>query len=312
MKNKILSTVEQIKSVSESYYEVLILALLIKIMSLDVEASDIGKIVGINTAFDSVFTHNENVLEILDFADGTTKFKIKSAVTANLILKELNCNQTVIKILRQTAVFANRYRNIKRYENVLKNIISYSHVSTFLVQSAQKETFLVNYYDELKNLEYYQKNTFFWLQYAIVCSNVGKYDLAQIFLDNAYSYFRNTEYTVPFQVNTQQARLYLLRLEKEKEIDFADLFQKAHSLLMEPVVSNKDNEEKQIVVLKMYVRKSIQEKMPVGFAEQYRAYCGEAYNKVSAYLKRTDILRTENNYEKLKKQLQLASLENSK
>ena len=60
------------------------------------------------------------------------------------------------------------------------------------------------------------KNTFFWLQYAIACANIGKYDLAQRFLEAAYSFFHDSEYTVPFQVDTQQARLYLLRIENEK------------------------------------------------------------------------------------------------
>lgn len=308
MKNKIEETVEKIKSVSESYYEVLILALLIKIMSLDIVASDIGKIIGINTAFDSSFIQNENVLEILDFSDGTTKFRIKSAVTANLILKELDCNHTIIKVLKQTAIFANRYRSINRYENVLKNIISYSHVSTFLVKSGQKQAFLVNYYDCLKDLEYYCENTFFWLQYAIACSNIGKYDLAQRFLDNAYSYFRDSEYTVPFQVDTQQARLYLLRIEKEREIDVVELFRKAHLLLMKPVISNKDNEEKQIILFNKYVNDAIKKKIPIEFEMQYRIYCGEAYNKVADYLKKSSIIRTGKDYRKLMKKLQIASV----
>lgn len=95
----------------------------------------------------------------------------------------------------------------------------------------------------LKELEYYRENTFFWLQYAIACANIGKYDLAQRFLEAAYSFFHDSEYTVPFQVDTQQARLYLLRIENEKNVDVADYFEKAHLLLMKPAVSLKDNEE---------------------------------------------------------------------
>lgn len=311
MRDKIQQIVEGIKSVSKSYYEVLILALLTKIMSLDIAASDIGKIIGINTAFDSGFMQNENVLEILDFSGGIAEFKIKSAVTANLILKELDCNQTIIKVLKQTAVFSNRYRSIRRYENVLKNIISYSHVSTFLVKSGQKEAFLVNYYDQLKNLEYYRENTFFWLQYGIACSNIGKYELAQIFLDNAYSYFKDSEYTVPFQVDTQQARLYLLRIEKERGADIAELFQKAHLLLMKPIISSKDNEEKQIILLNKYVNSIVRKKIPAEFENQYRICCGEAYNKVREYLKKTSVSRMGKDYRKLEEKLQKASVPNA-
>ena len=141
MKNKIETIVSGIKSVSVSYYEVLILALLVKIMSLNIDAQDIGKIIGVNAAIDPRFTQDENEQEILDFSKEATDFRIKSAVTANLILKELDCNDVIIKVLELTAEYANRYRTINRYENILKNIISYSHVNTFLLISGQKDKF---------------------------------------------------------------------------------------------------------------------------------------------------------------------------
>lgn len=308
MKNKIETIVSGIKSVSVSYYEVLILALLVKIMSLNIDAQDIGKIIGVNAAFDPRFTQDENVQEILDFSKEATDFRIKSAVTANLILKELDCNDVIIKVLELTAEYANRYRTINRYENILKNIISYSHVNTFLLKSGQKEKFLVNYYDSLKELEYYRENTFFWLQYAIACANIGKYDLAQRFLEAAYSFFHDSEYTVPFQVDTQQARLYLLRIENEKNVDVADYFEKAHLLLMKPAVSLKDNEEKQIQLLRKYVAPAVLKKLPSDFKDRYRRYCGEAYNKVHEFLKKNSSVQVIKNYQRMEKQLLKASL----
>lgn len=308
MKNKIETIVSGIKSVSVSYYEVLILALLVKIMSLNIDAQDIGKIIGVNAAFDPRFTQDENVQEILDFSKEATDFRIKSAVTANLILKELDCNDVIIKVLELTAEYANRYRTINRYENILKNIISYSHVNTFLLKSGQKEKFLVNYYDSLKELEYYRENTFFWFQYAIACANIGKYDLAQRFLEAAYSFFHDSEYTVPFQVDTQQARLYLLRIENEKNVDVADYFEKAHLLLMKPAVSLKDNEEKQIQLLRKYVAPAVLKKLPSDFKDRYRRYCGEAYNKVHEFLKKNSSVQVIKNYQRMEKQLLKASL----
>ena len=116
-----------------------------------------------------------------------------------------------------------------------------------------------------------------------------EYDLFTIW-DSAYSYFKDSEYTVPFQIDTQQARLYLIRIENESCADVKDLFSKAHILLMKPVVSNKDNEEKQIRLLKYYVQKNIQKKIPFDFVDTYNSYCAEAYNKGNNYLKKcTDI-----------------------
>lgn len=303
MKEKIEKIVLGIKSVSVSYYEVLILSLLVKVMSINISILDIEKIMGINVAFDSRFTNDENVLEILSFSDENTDYRIKSAVTARMILQELDCNDVIIKVLGKTANYTNKYRSIERYENVLKNIISYSHVSTFLVRSSQKEEFLVKYYDSLKELEYYNENTFFWLQYAIACANIGSYDLAQRFLDTAYEYFRESEYTVPFQADTQQARLYLLRIENEQRPDNIELFEKAHKLLMLPAVSSKDNEEKKIQLLNKYVNPQIKRKLQKKNPVIYRVYCGEAYNMVHEFLKKPMASRNGNDYTKLEKSL---------
>lgn len=308
MKQKIEDIVSRIKNVSDSYYETLILALLIKIMSLNINADEMSRIMGINVAFDACFVHDVNVQEILDFSSGKTEFKIKSAVTANMILKELDCNETIIKVLVLTAKYANKYHGINRYENILKNVISYSHVKTFLLKSGQKEAFLFNYYDSLKGLEYYKENTFFWLQYAIACSNIGSFDLAQTYLDSAYSFFYDSEYTVPFQIDTQQARLYLLRIESDSTCDTAELFEKAHLLLMKPVVSSKDNEAKQIRLLKYYVQKSITSKLPQGFRQTYHKYCGEAYNKVNQYSKKVDDKLKDNEFKQLREKLLRASV----
>lgn len=144
----------------------------------------------------------------------------------------------------------------------------------------------MNYYDSLKELEYYRENTFWGLQYAIACANIGKYDLAQRFLEAAYSFFHDSEYTVPFQVDIQQARLYLLRIENEKNVDVADYFEKAHLLLMKPAVSLKNNEKKQIQLLRKYVAPAVLKKLPSDFKDRYRRYCGEAYNKVHEFLKK--------------------------
>lgn len=312
MKEKIEQIVLGIKSVSVSYYEVLILALLVKVMSLNISILDIEKIMGINVAFDSKFTNDKNVLEILNFSEECTDFRIKSAVTARMILQELNCNDVIIKVLGKTANYTNKYRSIERYENVLKNIISYSHVSTFLVKSSQREEFLVKYYDSLKELEYYSENTFFWLQYAIACANIGFYDLAQRFLDTAYEYFRESEYTVPFQADTQQARLYLLRIENEQRTDNTELFEKAHRLLMRPAVSSKDNEEKKIQLMKKYVDTHIRRKVQMKDSTVYQVCCGEAYNMVHEFLKKPMASRNGNDYTKLEKSLLKAAASESK
>lgn len=286
MKEKIEDIVNSIKSISDIYYDALMLFLLTKIMSLNISVNDISRILEVNVALDVKFMNNPGVKEILDFSSGETSYKLRSAITANMILKELGSNVKIIELLVRTAKYANNYCNIERYENILKNIISYSHVRTFLTNSSQKERFLINYYDELKELDYYKENSFYWLQYAIACINVERYDLAQMYLNNARSWFWDSDAIVPFQIDTQQATLYLILIEKGLSSDIEKDFYEAHKLLMKPSISTKDNPAKQIKVFGFYTRRDIRNKMlDIRYINIYRKCCSEAYNKVSQYLK---------------------------
>lgn len=310
MKKRIEDVVANIKNMSESYYEVFIFALLIKTMSLNISANDMSKILNTKMALDARFTQNPNVQEILEFSSGAPEFKIRSAVTAKAILQLLDCNETIIQVLTKTAHYAARYVNNEKYENVLKNIISYSHVRTFLLRSDQKEIFLFNYYNELRDLEYYNNNSFYWLQYAIACINIERYDLAQTYIDNAYGLFRESESVVPFQLDTQQARLNLLMIKKHDIADVKETFLAAHKLLMKPVISKKDNPVKQIVIFWVYVDKEVQGQMiRNGYIEEYRSCCAEAYNKIQRYRKSQLVRNYDgNNLDELAKRLMKCSL----
>ena len=304
MKKKIEQVVEEIKKLPGNYYDTLILALLIKTMSLNISANDMGKILDTKVALDTHFVEDPNVQEILEFSSGKAEFKLRSAITANAILQELDCNETIIKVLNKTAHYANYYAETEKYENILKNIISYSHVKTFLLKSGQRETFLLSYYNDLKELDYYKENSFYWLQYSIACTYVGRYDLAQTYLDSAYSWFRESERVVPFQLDTQQAKLNLLLIENRKTTDIKEKFLNAHALLMKPVISCKDNPVKQIVNFWSYTQSTVKDQMLTnGYGKEYCDCCAEAYNKVQDYLRRVTEKREKNNFNELSKKL---------
>ena len=283
MRRRFKMTIRNIKEMSGDYYNALVLALLVKTMSLNISATDIGRIIGINIAMEANFVSNSDVKEILDFSSGKADYNIKSAVTAKFILQELDCDDAILNVLSQVAKYANRYYKTEQYNSVLRNIISYSHVKTFL-GTRNREAFLIRYYDGVKNLEYYKQNSFYWLQYSIACTNVKRYDLAQTFIDNAYEYFRTTDIVVPFQIDTQQAILNMLKIEENVSAEIPELFDKAHKLLMKPTVSVKDDPAKQISVFKFYVKNAVKEHMKsAGAYRDYCRYCAEAYNKVHHY-----------------------------
>ena len=128
--------------------------------------------------------------------------------------------------------------------------------------------------------------------------------MAQTYLDSAYSWFRESERVVPFQLDTQQAKLNLLLIENRKTTDIKEKFLNAHALLMKPVISCKDNPVKQIVNFWSYTQSTVKDQMLTnGYGKEYCDCCAEAYNKVQDYLRRVTEKREKNNFNELSKKL---------
>lgn len=290
IKNKIEDLIKNISNEYNQKLEILILALLIKVMSLNIKPNEIPYILDINIAFDAPFVSDKNVKEIIDFSGDSTDFALKSAITAKFILQELDCNKEIIKALTSTAKYFNNFLCIKRCENILKNIVSFSHVKAFLVWNSNKTEYILEYYNKIKELQYYKENTFFWLQYAIACMNFRRYDLAQVYLQNAYAYFCDAHGNMPFQVDTQQAKLYLLIIMDEENCDIEDLFKKAHNLLMHLRISKKDNPVKSLLLFGLYTQNKFINKIKINnLQDTYYLFCKEAYNKLEEYIEHTDV-----------------------
>lgn len=289
IKSRFEIVVNEINQLGTNYYQVIVLALLVKTMSLNMNVDDIGRILNVNVAFDSNFINDKNVQEILDFSSGFAAYKVKSSITAKMILTELKTNDTIIQVLIKTAKYADQFSAFEKYQNILKNIVSYSHVKTFLKRNRAIDV-LLEYYDRLKEIDYYKENSFFWLQYAMACMANKHYDLAQNYIDNAYSYFKTTPLSIPFQIDTQQARLLLKCIEDDKSSSIKDDFLKAHTLLMSPTVSIKDNPMKQLSIFAFYNHVNLKRRMiSIGGEDYYRNACSDGFNKINDYLKNKNI-----------------------
>lgn len=207
MNDRLKSIVNDIKKVSDLYFDTLILMLISQVMSLDMTIDDVNLIMNQNIVFDLDYQRNEAVQELIDFTGNKMRYKIKSSVVALMIIQELKCEEVIIEVLKRTAVYANQYSQTTKYENLLKNIMSYAHISSFIKKKKDSREFMINYYDSLKEIEYNKDNAFFWLQYSIACLWESEYELAQNYVDVAYEKFRENEYNVPFQINSQQASI---------------------------------------------------------------------------------------------------------
>jgi hypothetical protein len=287
MINKVNEIVNSIKE-TPIYYDSLILILLVQTMNLGLNADDVKEIMGIDSIRDVHFQKNDSVNELLTFDDTGSDFKIKSSITSNLILRKLESAGSIINVLVKTAKYCNTYSSSEKYNNILRNIVSNKHLNSSLVINPQhKGVFIESYYNELRKISFYSENSFFWLQYAIACMEIKEYDRAQIYLSTAYGYAnQNTDFE-PFQIDNQQARLYL-RLIEEKIVtgdEMMELFEMAHQLLMKPPTSDKDDEWNSIKVLDKYSEIKFKKHFQTDEEKnQYKSYCYQAFRKTERYL----------------------------
>lgn len=283
MVNRIKSLVETIRSESKIYHEAVIVILITQVMNLRISAKDIEKVTGQSIVTDAKFRANPAIQELLDFRNGRQSFVMKSSVTSNLILREIAGPEMIIDALNNLALYAVTYKRIAKYSSLLNDIISFSHISSFLNEYHDSAAFLASYYDKLSEIEYYRSSNFFWLQYAISCIEVSEYQRAQKYLDNAYGLI--PEGFVPFQINNQQARLYLEEILSNTTKNPLDNFKKAHRLLMLPIVSVKDNEFNVIKLFGHYTRKEFKARLNT---EELKAFhglaCKEAYNRLTSFV----------------------------
>jgi hypothetical protein len=255
-------------------------------MKIRLSMNDVYEIMGIDVLRDANFQTNAAVRELVIFSSGYAEFKIRSAVTTYNILGKLNNVDTVLSVLMKVANYANKYSSSDKYSAVLIDIVSFSLLDSFLKNFPNRKEFLLQYYDELSSLPCYAKNQFFWLQYAISCIETEEFLRAQTYLDNAYAYAPLEDGRfVPFQINNQQARLYLELIEKGKSKDVISDLIAAHKLLTLPIVSRKDNEENVVRLFFYYCHQSLQKHYNTEKGKDtLRLCCKEAYTRLNKYI----------------------------
>lgn len=285
MINRIKDLVNTIQSESKIYYDAAIVILITQVMNLRISARDIEKVTGQSIITDAKFRVNPAIQELLTFHDGKRSFVVKSSVTSNLILREIARPETIINALNNLALYAIPYSHIDKYFYLLNDIISFSHISSFLNEYQDSSAFLANYYDKLSEIEYYRTSNFFWLQYAISCIEIADFRRAQKYLDDAYGLV--PEGFVPFQINNQQARLYLEQILSGTAKHPLDSYRNAHRLLMLPIISAKDNEFNVVKLFGYYTRKEFKARLNTEeLKEFHREACKDAYNRLTAFVSR--------------------------
>lgn len=181
-------------------------------------------------------------------------------------------------------IYSEKFSEMQLINEIRDRLLSYSHIFSIIHGYNNVNEVLSRYFDSLSEIEYYKRNNFFWLQYAISCMEISEYDRAQVYLNSAYGFA--PEDFVPFQINNQQARLYLKKIiAKQSAFPLTD-FKEAHRLLMLPIVSEKDNEFNVVKLFGYYIRKDFKAAMNTDELKQmHELNCKDAYNRTEAFIR---------------------------
>lgn len=230
------------REIKKLYYEIskneikkkLLLGVIINTSApLDLKISDLILVLGMNT-LSSQIKKDKYLNQLIDIEEND--IKSKSAIFSKNIISTQNLSKDILNVMKEMVINANKLRFGKSNMNILRQLISISNINEVLdYQNKQVRKEVVEYFDALKDFNYYKNNNFFWLQYAMACLDDRQYDRAKKYFDISYqkSYKKDPNFDT-YQVDTQYAR-YLL--EEAAYIDgYAsnpyEIFEKAHNTLV--------------------------------------------------------------------------------
>ena len=132
---------------------------------------------------------------------------------------------------------AEKYNNLKNNgiteKELFKSLLRFSFAERLLPKKGKLNS-LVKYYEELKvRIGWLKFDPHFWLQYGMARMNFGELEKAQSNLDEAYVLASSRPNYDTSYMDTQQARLFILKSFEENNGNIIwESFKKAHNLLI--------------------------------------------------------------------------------
>jgi len=175
-----------------------------------------------NISFKSLyrFVENGNAIE--------TKSSLMSLAIINNSFKESYVKHKLLSVVK---VF-NEMRNVSHDSNNLFKSLLRFHILEILMPQKQKA--LDSYYMELKRVCPWLKDSpHYWVQYAMCRLSIGDLESAQTYLNDAYALANSRDNYHTENIDTQQARLLIVKCLKEVDSNKAfTFFQEAHNILI--------------------------------------------------------------------------------
>lgn len=240
IRNRLNDLLDSIRT-SKPFYEACLLLISSNVFGFNIELEDLVYLLDTELLNNPSFYNNDKLKEIINFNEN--KIRIKSSILSEGILHSNKYSYDLIPLLVKVTKRLDRSRFNKNHYNLLKSIISHSRLQKLFntKENHDYRKLVIQFFEEVKNLEYSKKNPFFWLQYAMARLEIRDYKVADSFFNAAYSFADKRDSFDTFQLDNHYAR-YLL----ENEIYNGSIetcmeqFTKSHNILSNRTDQNRN------------------------------------------------------------------------
>ena len=226
----------------------------------------ISNLIRSNLSIKQILTITKNTdlsqddIEQVDFKEfidiSNNKVVLNSSIAAKELLRLEKDKFAIIKLMEKMLKTADSIDSRNTYEYFKRQIVSFSNLKLILtgVKEDEVNQLAVEYFENIRNERFTKENPFFWLQYGIQKIDEKKYQIADVFLDNALSYADKRGYSDFYQINAQKARgmIEQLKYDGVSVDDSYSIFEKAHYLLVSDLEKIKNDKSYQLVQGQLY------------------------------------------------------------
>lgn len=216
---------------SQNYKKLLILSFINSVLELKLSNDDFGILYpNLNIAR----IYRSELFEEFIYYDYDLGWTVKSPIIAKSMLNSnVFTKKEIVNILIELTLNLDElYDDYNIYNYALKNLGSCAYLS-FIFNYDFDKSKLLDYFEAVKMAKFNKDNYFFWLQYAIACTNTKTYDRAEKYFNTSYSYAaRRGKSFSTYQIDNHFARFLLDRqINSRNPKDAYSVFARAHQLL---------------------------------------------------------------------------------
>jgi len=184
-----------------------------------------------NTIYDTKFRSNAYFKELFKITNNEILSK-SSIFALSLLQNHFSPTYVVDQLLKVVEKYNTLKSNGYSERSIFKSLLRFSFIERALPEMNKKNN-LTRYYEKLKIVVPWLKNDpHYWLQYGMSRLPYKDYAKAQAYFDQAYSLANNKSGYHTNNIDTQQARLYLLLAQSDSDPNQAFYyFENAHNLL---------------------------------------------------------------------------------